>query len=153
MIHYDAELGLSDLAVVVGNAVYDLQPYAAEFDSIAVEGVSGIIIGSPVSLVLAKPLIIVRKDADVANAHCPHVSAVENAAAAGNRVLFLDDYVGEGKTLRHVATQIQTLTSGHITARYETYYRKYTTGDATFRTPFNKTIDELLEELAVSPFS
>jgi adenine/guanine phosphoribosyltransferase-like PRPP-binding protein len=131
MIHYDERLGLSDLPDVVMKAIRDLTPHVSEFDSVAVQGVSGCIIGSPVAIALGKPLVIVRKDSDMLSPHCRHVSVVENSGNAGRRVLFLDDYVGEGKTLRDVHDKLSYYTFGRIIARYETLYGEYTAGART----------------------
>jgi adenine/guanine phosphoribosyltransferase-like PRPP-binding protein len=127
MIHYDTHKGLSDLPQIVKNAVADLEPRAAEFDSIAVQGISGAIIGAPVALALDKPLVVVRKDSDMIRP-CYHISTVENARNAGRRILFLDDYVGEGKTLRDVTRKLADHTAGWLAARYECLYRQYSTG-------------------------
>ena len=133
MIHYDTHKGLSDLPQIVKNAVADLEPRTAEFDSIAVQGVSGCIIGAPVALALDKPLVVVRKDSDMIRP-CHHISTVENAENAGQRILFLDDYVGEGKTLRDVTRKLWQHTRGSLAARYEFLYRDYLTGRRTAET-------------------
>ncbi len=133
MIHYDCERGLSDLPDAVMKAIRDLTPHASDFDSIAVQGVSGCLLGSPVAIALGKPLIVVRKDTDLTRA-CQHVSVVENARNAGRRVLFLDDYVGQGKTLRDVDRKLYRHTNSNIVARYEAMYGEYIYGRAALAT-------------------
>jgi orotate phosphoribosyltransferase len=147
MIHYDTSRGLSDLPDTVMQAIRDLTPHAPEFDSIAVQGVSGCIIGAPVAIALGKPLIIIRKDSDMARPHCAHINTVENAENAGGRVLFLDDYVGEGKTLRDVAYKLRTYTTGLISARYESSYKQYTAGAAALEAPFEGGIADAVRRL------
>jgi len=129
MIHYNCHRGLSDLPDAVMKAIRDLTPHASDFDSIVVQGVSRCLLGSPVAIALSTPLMVVRKDADLLRT-CQHVSAVENARNAGRRVLFLDDYVGEGKTLRDVNRKLARYTAGTIVARYEALYGEYTYGQA-----------------------
>lgn len=144
MIHYDDDLGLSDLPDAVMQAIRDLTPHVSEFDSIAVQGVSGCIIGAPVAIALGKPLVIIRKDSDMARPHCTHINIVENAKNAGSRVLFLDDYVGEGKTLRDVAYKLRAYTRGLLTSRYESCYKRYTAGAAALKAPFEGSATDML---------
>ena len=125
MIHYDTHKGLSDLPDAVAQATADLAPHAHEFDSIAVCGVSGLMVGSPVALALGKPLVVVRKDTDMLMP-CVHVSEVENARNSGGRVLFLDDYIGGGHTVRHVADSVTRGTPGAVVSSYEYKHRRYT---------------------------
>ena len=128
MIHYDQEAELTDLPQIVADAIADLRPHAHEFDSIAAQGTSGLIVASPVALELHKPLIVVRSDADLNRPHCIHIRPVENASNTGRRILFLDDYVGQGKTLRDVDGKLSAHTPGTMSARYEYSYRDYKTG-------------------------
>lgn len=127
MIHYDHELGLSDLGATCQRTLKDLIPHAGEFDSIAVQGVSGMIVGAPVALALNKPLVVVRKDVDMI-APCWHVSMVENSSHAGRRTLFLDDYVGRGTALRDVEDKISQYTHATMASRYEYSSGTYLTG-------------------------
>lgn len=128
MIHYDQEKGLSDLAETVSRAVADLR--GKPFDSVVAEGVSGLIVASPVALALGKPLVVVRKDSDLVRA-CYHVSPVENAQNAGRSYLFLDDYVGEGKVYRHVRRRMNDFTRSAYAGTYEFRYRSFTPADVS----------------------
>src|SRR5580693_2129643 len=115
MLHYDSQLGLSDLPTVVRQTADALAPHAGEFDSIAVQGTSGLLLGAPVALVMHKPLVIVRPDGDV---RCWHSSEVENAANAGRNVLFLDDQISSGATLADVKRKLRKHTNGRVAATY-----------------------------------
>jgi adenine/guanine phosphoribosyltransferase-like PRPP-binding protein len=111
---YNGDSGLSDLAETVERTVADLRPHADKFDSIAVTGMSGVVVGSPVSLALGKPLVIVRKKTDDAH-HKAHV----NRTRAGERVLFLDDFVESGETRARVEDAIERNGSiSRVTAQY-----------------------------------
>lgn len=122
MLHYDSHLGLSDLETTVRRTTERLRPHAGEFDSIAVQGTSGLLIGSPVALMLGKPLIIVREDAEL---QCHHSQDVENARNAGERVLFLDDQISSGATLLDVKDKLSRYTRGHVVATYLYQYDEY----------------------------
>ncbi len=136
MIHFNQSAGLSDLPRIVDYAITDLDRYAAEFDSIAAQGSSGLIVASPVALALRKPLVIVRSNTDLSRSHCSHIRTVENINNAGRRILFLDDYVGEGKTLHDVISKLSACTRGSVSARYEYLYRDYKTGSKVLETRF-----------------
>lgn len=147
MIHYNKSAGLSDLPATVDEAVRQLRPHLSEFDSIAVQGVSGLLVGSPVSISLGKPLIVVRKTIDFEVPYCSHIKIVENAERSGYRVLFLDDYVGEGKTLRDVSRKLRDFTSGRITCRYETERHEYTSGDAALIAPYDDDPSNIIRQI------
>lgn len=103
MLHYDCQHGLSDMGKVVVQTVKALTARCRDFDSIAVQGTSGLMIGAPVALILGKPLVIIREDRDM---RCHHNKRVENAENMGRRVLFLDDQISTGATLKHVQSQV-----------------------------------------------
>jgi adenine/guanine phosphoribosyltransferase-like PRPP-binding protein len=110
----DIGLELDDLRDVVNAVIAGLQPHLAGFDSIAVRGVSGIVVGAPVALALGKPLVVVRKPTD--NAHSRrHV----NVAQAGARYVFLDDFVSTGTTRDAVTAGIAD--AGGPSGPYATY--------------------------------
>ena len=94
-----------DLESVVQQTSRDLRPHLDRFDSIAVRGVSGIVVGAPVSLQLRKPLVVVRKKDE--RSHDTNV--LVNGQRAGERVLFLDDLIAGGTTRRAVWQAITDL--------------------------------------------
>jgi adenine/guanine phosphoribosyltransferase-like PRPP-binding protein len=94
---------LRDLRAVVERAITHLSQHADEFDSIAVRGMSGVLVGSPVALHLDKPLIIVRKPGE--QRHSPDL--VINKHNAGRRFLFLDDLISTGETRREVGRALR----------------------------------------------
>jgi adenine/guanine phosphoribosyltransferase-like PRPP-binding protein len=124
MIHSGMVGTLDDLQSTVDTAVAKLKRHAHEFDSIAVMGTSGLVVGSPIALALGKPLIIVRKESDM-HMMCVHSSEVENARRAGRRVLFVDDQVSSGATLARVADAVQRSTAGDVEAVYLTDGDRY----------------------------
>ena len=69
-----------------------------KYDGIVVTGVSGITMGSIISHLLNKNLVIVRKPDDQS---CHSYYTVENAKKNGKYV-FLDDLVDSGKTYKYV---------------------------------------------------
>lgn len=83
---------LSDLAQTVAEAVEDLTPYLSQFDFIAVTGMSGALVGSPVAIALDKPLTLIRKDSD-SNHGSPMI-----VGHLKGRYIFLDDFLASGKT-------------------------------------------------------
>jgi adenine/guanine phosphoribosyltransferase-like PRPP-binding protein len=125
MLHYDTQLGLSDLESTVRATAEAIRPHLAEFDSIAVQGTSGLLIGPTVALMLGKPLVIIREDEDM---RCHHSNDVENAANAGRRVLFLDDQVSSGATLRDVRDKLRAHAGAEVVASYLYQNDRYDTG-------------------------
>lgn len=85
---------ISDLAEHVNRAVSKLSKRLNEFDSIAVRGTSGLLVGSPVAMMLGKPLIVVRKPGESSHSSLD----VEHIGPVGMRVLFLDDFISSGDT-------------------------------------------------------
>jgi len=146
MLHYDAGRGLSDLSETVQKTASALKPHASEFDSIAVQGTSGLLIGSPVSLMLGKPLVIVREDTEL---RCWHSHDVENAANAGSRVLFLDDQISSGTTLRDVQAKLRKHTDGRVAATYLYQYDEYSREEGGRNTVPNQrtSVNDILEQL------
>lgn len=104
MLHYDCKNGLADLGSTVVKTVKALGARCKDFDSIAVQGISGLCVGAPVALILGKPLVIIRKDSEI---RCHHNKRVENAENMGKRVLFLDDQISYGATLANVRRQVE----------------------------------------------
>jgi adenine/guanine phosphoribosyltransferase-like PRPP-binding protein len=121
MLHYDTHRGLSDLTEVVTNTVNALRARCKDFDSIAVMGTSGLIVGSAVSVLLRKPLVVVRPDAEM---RCFHNKMVENKANMGQRVLFLDDQISTGRTLKEVQDKI-AVAGGLVTGTYMYQYDRH----------------------------
>lgn len=115
-MRYD-HYGPSDLAGAVEKAVDTLTPHATEFDSIAVRGVSGVIVGAPVSILMGKPLIIVRKDDELSHAH-NNARRVSNGRLAGRRYLVLDDFIITGATIREIEDQMTAHTPAQAAAWY-----------------------------------
>ena len=105
---------LADLRDVVNATIAGLQPHLTEFNSIAVRGVSGIVVGAPVALALGKPLVVIRKPTENA-----HTSRHANTGQIGARYVFLDDFVASGKTRKAVADAIAD--AGGPTCPYATY--------------------------------
>lgn len=87
------------LQSIVQRTVKDLTPHAGEFDVIAVRGVSGMVVGAPVSITMGKPLVVVRKENELA-----HSGPIANNTYAvhGTRYLILDDFVAMGTTVREI---------------------------------------------------
>jgi len=113
---------LHDLRNVVNATIAGLQPHLAEFDSIAVRGVSGIVVGAPVALALGRPLVVIRKPTENA-----HSSRHVNTGQIGAQYVFLDDFVASGATRKAVADAISQ--AGGPDNPYATY--EYETGDWT----------------------
>lgn len=87
---------LSDLREIVNQSVRDLKAHIDEFDAIVVRGISGLAVGSPVSLRLKKDLLVVRKPQNVERSHGSF--PVIGARVEGARILFFDDFRAGGVT-------------------------------------------------------
>ena len=100
---YGDRPGFSDLAQVVERATDALSEHQDRFDSIVVTGVSGIVVGAPVSVLMGKALVVVRKPDDMST---HSFFSVENILQIGNRYLFLDDFILTGSTEKRVESII-----------------------------------------------
>lgn len=74
-----------------------------EFDTIAVRGMSGALIGPILAYVLNKHLIVIRKDGE--NTHSSY--KVEGNVNA-RKVLIVDDFVSTGETVQEIIDKIET---------------------------------------------
>jgi hypothetical protein len=86
----------------ISRIVSHLKPRLAEFDAIAVCGVSGLLVGPSISDKLGKPLIVVRK-MDDSSTH----SALKVEGSLLGRYLILDDLICSGNTVRHMVDAIR----------------------------------------------
>jgi adenine/guanine phosphoribosyltransferase-like PRPP-binding protein len=93
----------ADIAAIAMEAVMYLRCESRRYDAIAVTGVSGLMIGSPVAIMLGKPLIIIRKDTE--NAHSSRHPGLDMDGTRA-RYLFLDDFIALGETKCRVISAI-----------------------------------------------
>lgn len=116
---YNGETGLTDLAAVVKQTTDDLRPVRKQFDTIVVQGMSGVVVGAPVAVRLRKPLVIVRKVADMEEIyrHTYNSGIINPDALIDKRALFLDDFVSGGGTRKRVL-QAVTSQGGHLVGQY-----------------------------------
>ena len=125
---------LNDLDPTVRDAVEDLRPHVGEFDTLVAQGMSGVVVAAPLALLLKKKLSIVRKAND--NSHqqygeldederpaCDYVIGLDSIGP-GKRVLFVDDFVGMGRTRRRVL-DVVTSAGGTYAATYTYQDRRY----------------------------
>ena len=114
---------LDDLDKTVRVTTKDLREHQAEFDSIVVTGMSGVVVGVPTSMRLRKPLVILRKPKDGSHASRRDKHWI-NVAKLGNRALFLDDFVSGGSTSSRVHSEVKKAGS-KVAAQYMYRDREY----------------------------
>lgn len=99
---------LSDLTAIVARTVSELgrKDIQSRYDFIAVRGMSGVLVGSPASILLQKRLVIVRKPGE--NSHGSQLVGVghNKPLEYGERFIFLDDFISTGATQRAVIEAI-----------------------------------------------
>jgi orotate phosphoribosyltransferase len=115
MIYHGNYESLSDLKRTVDIAVASLTPHLRDFDSIIVQGMSGVIVAIPVGLALDKPVVILRKNSDD---HHKETRNVINLKRIGRRVLFLDDFVSLGTTRNRVEKYVECETAARMIGQY-----------------------------------
>lgn len=105
---------LDDLDVTIRDATASLRKHRSEFDSIIVTGLSGVLVGTTVSLRLKKPLVVLRKECE--DSHSARGQLL-NVSRLGERVLFLDDFISDGETWRRTQSAVERVSS-RVVARY-----------------------------------
>lgn len=119
-----------DLEDAVIETTRVLEKHLDKFDSIVVQGVSGMAVGFPVALRLGKPILVARKT-DEQSHSCG--GELVNAGQAGKRVLFLDDFVSGGATKRRCAEAVRRFAKGaRITKQYTYRDREFTSAGLTY---------------------
>lgn len=105
MIYNGHEDLLDDIPYTVRYTTAALRPHKARFDFLAVTGMSGVVIGSPLAVRLEKPLVIVRKPDDSSHSYGDLIGG----AAARGRYMFVDDFIASGTTFRRVRERLDAL--------------------------------------------
>ena len=102
---------LDDLAPSVRDTVKALREHLDDFDTIATQGMSGVLVASPVSLILKKELTVVRKD-DGSHQYEQNTGRKARliggaSIGPGKRALFLDDFISLGDTRDNVYNAVE----------------------------------------------
>jgi adenine/guanine phosphoribosyltransferase-like PRPP-binding protein len=103
MIYHNGGNNLNGLDEDVAKVTTSLIKYLDRFDSIAVQGLSGVTVGLLASRQIGKPLVIVRKPNEGSHSSQPLV----NGEHLGERVLFLDDFISMGETRDRVKKAVE----------------------------------------------
>lgn len=107
MIYHDGMDDLEGLAEVVDSTSHDLlyEFNKGNFDALAVTGMSGVVVGIPVSLKTGIPVIVVRKEDDDSHSGAKFIN--RHLISEGTRLLFLDDFVDGGFTRDFITNRIE----------------------------------------------
>jgi hypothetical protein len=124
-----------NLKKIVNYTIEALQPHKDNFDTIAVRGVSGVLVGSAVAIALNKHLIVVRKEEDDS-----HSGVTCEGHLTARRYVIVDDFISSGRTVKTIATEIARWQNFHRNTLNEIYpnaicyggamYFQYTNRDA-----------------------
>lgn len=79
-----------------------LQESGLNFDTIAIQGASGFLVGSPLAMVLGKDLMIIKKPGEKTNYRFGVMGAGSN-----QKILLVDDCVDTGATLANMLNEIK----------------------------------------------
>lgn len=96
-----------------------LEERGLDFDTIAVQGVSGLMPGAPLAMALGKELMVIRKPGD--KTHCIDVLGV----GINQKILLLDDCVESGATLSNMLSKIKTYSANPTVVGLFLYTGKY----------------------------
>jgi len=125
MIYHSGGQDFQGLEHAVRKTCANLREQLDMFDSIIVQGISGQCVGFIVALRLKKPILVLRKAYedchDVESSDSP--PTLINKHAMGRRVLFLDDFVSNGRTYGRCAEAVKAH-GGLLVGIYE--YRHHT---------------------------
>lgn len=86
---------------IVKQALKDLRPHRDEFDSVVYRGNSGAVIAPIIAYLMNKHLIVCRKNEQ------QHSSYMMEGKLEIEKVLFIDDFIGQGNTLQEVVKKLQ----------------------------------------------
>lgn len=105
---------------VVDSAIANLSKWGEhKFDAIACTGISGLAVAAPVSYILDKYLIVVRKQ--IEDSHSAF--NVETSILNGNYII-IDDFIETGTTINDIILNINGLSSNDLNlVGIYTYYR------------------------------
>jgi adenine/guanine phosphoribosyltransferase-like PRPP-binding protein len=97
-------------------ALKTLKEYEDTFDAIAIRGTSGLLFGPPLTMMLKKSLIVVRKPKAQESSHSSH--EVETNLTKGT-YLIVDDCIGGGSTIKAIGSGIKKVhphlkSNGHV---------------------------------------
>ena len=87
---------------IVEKSAQFLQERGLDFDTIAVQGVSGLIVGSPLAMALDKNLMVIRKRGEKTNQPTDVFGLGSN-----QKILLIDDCVDTGATLINMVSKIK----------------------------------------------
>ena len=104
MIYSGHQGYLDDIAATVREVELALRPHKQRFDFLAVTGMSGVLVGSPVAIRLHRPLVVLRKEGDA----CHSRDNLINASQAAGRYLILDDFISLGCTYDRLRRRFDT---------------------------------------------
>lgn len=85
---------------IVKKVIADLK--GVDFDAIAVQGVSGLIMGPIVAYLMNKNLVVVRKQGEKS-----HASQLVESPVSSGKYVILDDFVNSGTTARTIRDAIK----------------------------------------------
>jgi adenine/guanine phosphoribosyltransferase-like PRPP-binding protein len=95
----EAYKSFRDLDLTVEQTLRTLKVHKDDFDAIIVRGISGIVVGAPVALIMGKTLVVVRKEDESSHDQTGNVIGKGDLNAT-SRLLFLDDLISSGSTRR-----------------------------------------------------
>lgn len=98
--HLTAFLQPSKLGKRIRQCAAALEKY--EFDTIAVRGVSGLLLGPGVAMVMGKSLIVVRKHEE--DRHSPHICEGDRGT---KRYVIVDDFMDTGATVEAIIHDVK----------------------------------------------
>lgn len=101
--HGMSERDFSDLPHEVETACRNLRQYGDRFNTIIVQGVSGMCVGFPVALQLGKDIVVLRKEGE----DCHDGFTLVGLIGIGDRVLFLDDFINTGDTRKRCRRAVE----------------------------------------------
>lgn len=116
MLYHDGYDDFQNLEATVETIVANLRERIDEFESIVVTGISGQCVGFPVALALGKTILVLRKMDDTSHG-IPGQLLNAKVVTEGDRVLFLDDFIGAGGTIKRCREAVEKL-GAEIIARY-----------------------------------
>lgn len=113
--YLESAFNVKSFRITINTAIKAIKKFEKKtpFEAIAFSGVSGAAIAFPLSYLLNKPLLCVRKSTEDTHS-ADLIEGCDNAP----RYIIVDDFIASGETIRRIKKEIKNRTKGELVGIY-----------------------------------